>query len=171
MAKRTKIPNKLRIDVLTEAGYRCAVPTCRGIIVIDMHHIVPVAEDGPNELANLLALCPTCHALFTRGEIRQESIHVWKSTLVALTAAFDSDAIDNLMFLHGLSRGDLNVSGDGVLHFSRLIGAGFAAFRILSRNGELELYEVGLTEKGKAFVDAWARGDRLVLQTAEALPA
>ncbi len=169
MTKRKAIPKKLRIDVLTEAGYRCAVPTCRGIIVIDMHHIVPVAEDGPNELANLLALCPTCHALFTRGEISQESIHVWKGTLVALSAAFDRDAIDDLIFLHGLSAMQLGISGDGVLKFSRLISAGFATFGIISQNGPLVLYYIALTDKGRDFVKAWMQGDRLALQSAEAV--
>lgn len=80
---RRKIPEKIRVAVLTEAGFRCAVPTCRAILAIDLHHIVPVSETGPDTVTNLLALCPTCHALYHRGVIPHESICVWKRALVA----------------------------------------------------------------------------------------
>src|ERR1700730_4135225 len=76
---RTAIPRDVKIQVLTEAGYRCAVPTCRNILAIDMHHIVEVNDKGPNEPYNLLALCPTCHALYTRGTISKEAINAWKT--------------------------------------------------------------------------------------------
>jgi|ERR1019366_1950426 hypothetical protein len=96
---RTKIPSNTIRDVLTEAGYRCAVPTCRNILAIDLHHIVEVKDEGKNELSNLLALCPTCHALYTRGTISKESINAWKTMLVALSHAFDQESISNLLFL------------------------------------------------------------------------
>src|SRR5438045_571534 len=99
---RTKIPSSIVRDVLTEAGYRCAVPTCRNILALDMHHIVEVKDKGPNEQSNLLALCPTCHALYTRGMIPQEAIYAWKTMLVALNHAFDRESISNLLFLHHL---------------------------------------------------------------------
>src|SRR5690349_13496502 len=76
-------------SVLIEAGYRCAVPTCRNILAIDMHHIIEVKDGGPNEPSNLLALCPTCHALYTRGTIPKEAINAWKTMLVTLSHAFD----------------------------------------------------------------------------------
>jgi hypothetical protein len=56
---RAPIPAALARDVLTEAGYRCALPTCRQILAIDLHHILEVREGGGNELHNLIALCPT----------------------------------------------------------------------------------------------------------------
>ena len=71
---RKKVPKKVVIEVLTEAGYRCAVQTCRNIFVIDIHHIIEVVEGGGNELANLIALCLTCHALFHWGIISRDSI-------------------------------------------------------------------------------------------------
>src|SRR5262249_19757962 len=85
-----------------EAGYRCAVPTCRNILAIDLHHIVLVSDSGSNDLANLLALCPTCHALYHRGVITQDAIYSWKGMLVALSHAFDQATIDGLLFLYGL---------------------------------------------------------------------
>jgi hypothetical protein len=97
---RTAISLDVKIQVLTEAGYRCAVPTCRNILAIDLHHIVEVKDGGRNEASNLLALCPTCHALYTRGTISRESINTWKMMLVTLNHAFDQESISNLLFLY-----------------------------------------------------------------------
>ena len=157
---RTAISQSLRVQVLTEAGYRCAVPTCRNILALDLHHIVSVQENGPNSLANLLALCPTCHALFTQGTISRDSIYAWKLILVSLGQAFDTEAIDNLLFLDNPDIVNLKVSGDGVLKFSRLIGAGLADFALFMQNGPILLYDVHLSEKGRMMVDAWKSGDR-----------
>ncbi len=99
MARRSSIPQDVRREVLTEAGYRCAVPTCRTILLIDLHHTIPVSEDGHNTPDNLIALCPNCHALHHRGVISRESIRVWKGMLVTLNRAFDKDAMDMLLFL------------------------------------------------------------------------
>src|SRR5713101_27259 len=97
---RTAIPLDVKVQVLTEAGYRCAVPTCRNILALDLHHIVEVKGGGPNEASNLLALCPTCHALYTRGTISREAINTWKLMLVTLNHAFDQESISNLLFLY-----------------------------------------------------------------------
>lgn len=97
---RTAIPQAVKIQVLTEAGYRCAVPTCRNILALDLHHIVEVNDKGPNEPYNLIALCPTCHALYTRGTISKEAINAWKTMLVALNHVFDQETISNLLFLY-----------------------------------------------------------------------
>ncbi len=160
MSKRKKVPHNATVAVLTEAGYRCAVPTCRTLLAIDLHHMVEVAESGGNEPGNLLALCPTCHALFHRGEIQRDSIYTWKSVLISLSQAFDLAALDQLLFLNKPEIDNLRVSGDGVLQFSRLIAAELAAFRLFMQNGPILLYEVALTDRGRALVGAWTRGDR-----------
>src|SRR5262245_6619960 len=87
-----------------------------------------VAAGGGNEPANLIALCPTCHALYHRGTISADSIYAYKAMLVALSQAFDLEAIDRLLFLK-LCPDYLVVSGDGLLLFARLIAAGLATFR------------------------------------------
>src|SRR6266446_3847848 len=97
--ERTKLPLSTVTLVLTEAGYRCAVPTCRGILALDLHHLEEVADGGSNDVSNLLALCPTCHALYTRGTIARESIRAYKTLIVALSHAFDQQAMDDLLFL------------------------------------------------------------------------
>ena len=157
---RRAVPNNIVVQVLTEAGYRCAVPTCRTILAIDIHHIVEVAEGGGNEPGNLLALCTTCHALFHRGEIARDSVYAWKSMLVSLSHAFDTATLDDLLFLATPQAADLHVSGDGVLKFSRLVAAGLATFALFMANGPLLLYTVRLTPKGAHLVNAWRSGDR-----------
>jgi hypothetical protein len=57
----------------------------------------------------------------------------------------------------------LQVSGDGVARFSRLIGAGLATFDVYMRNGPIVLYRVGLTEKGLQLIQAWQSGNRQTL--------
>ena len=162
--KRRSIPNSIALQVLTEAGYRCAVPTCRGILALDIHHLVEVSEDGGNEPSNLLALCPTCHALFHRGEIQRDSIYAWKAMLVSLSHAFDTNTVDDLLFLSMPEAAALQISADGVLRFSRLIASGLATTHLAvssyDANHYLHLYSVALTTKGQHLVDAWRSGDR-----------
>src|SRR6266851_1147947 len=145
---RTAIPLDVKVQVLTEAGYRCAVPTCRNILALDLHHIVEVKGGGPNEASNLLALCPTCHALYTRGTISRESINVWKTILVALNHAFDKETISNLLYLKQTANNMIPISGDGVLKFSHLIASGLAGYRLFMQNGPMLLFLVYLTPKG-----------------------
>jgi HNH endonuclease len=83
--ERDKLPLKTRVLVLTECGYRCAVPTCRNILALDMHHIWEVSAGGGDDPSNLIALCPTDHALYHRGNINAESIYIYKAMLVAIT--------------------------------------------------------------------------------------
>ena len=157
---RRSMSPTLKRDVLTEAGYRCAVPTCRSILALDLHHIVAVEEGGPNTLSNLLALCPTCHALYTRGTIPREAIDAWKHTLVALSHAFDAETISLLLlFTHPWSK-DLLVSGDGLLRFAPLLIADLAVPSLIGRQGLWQLYHIDLTAKGQRLLDAWCAGNR-----------
>ena len=156
--RRRPLPLTVRVEVLTEAGYRCAVPTCRQILAIDIHHLVEVAEGGGNKPDNLIALCPTCHALFHRGIIHRESLNVWKTALRSLTEAFGGASVDDLLFISLLRPRQLGISGDGVLRYSRLIAGGLVSFGLLVQNGPILLYEVKLTERGQRLVDAWKEG-------------
>lgn len=157
--RRKAVPLDLRVQVLTESGYRCAVPVCRGIIVLDLHHIIHVSDDGGDTADNLIALCPTCHGLYHRGEIARESISAWKLMLVSLNNAFDAHAIDDLIFLSTPEAQGLRLSGDGVLKFSRLIASGFASYTRDTYINQM-IYVVHLTDRGRQLLAAWRSGDR-----------
>ena len=159
--ERKKISLSLKNEVLTEAGYRCAVPTCRGTLALNMHHIWEVHKGGGNTLTNLIALCPTCHTLYHNGIICVESIYTWKAMLTAFNSAFDAGSIDDLMFLKATGGIELELSGDGVLFFRRLIAAGWAAIdlkRVALGNISKDVYTVALTQKGEHLVTAWIEG-------------
>jgi hypothetical protein len=163
--ERDKLPLKIRVIVLTESGYRCAVPTCREILALDMHHIWEVSAGGSDDPSNLIALCPTCHALYHRGNYKQESIYLWKAMLVAITRAFDFEAIDRLLFLESCKKDFLVVSGDGLLHFGRLIAAGLASVDQKSNNNwQIVTYAVNISDKGRQLIEAWKQGDRTRLR-------
>ena len=164
---REDIGLKTKTLVLTEAGYRCAVPTCRGILLFDMHHIWEVSEGGGDEASNLIALCPTCHALYHRGKISIESIYAWKAMLIAIGRAFDVQTIDRLLFLDSLDHDFLIVSGDGLLHFDRVLAAGFAIVDQKANNQfQLVSYSVNITEKGKMLIAAWKDGNITQIENA-----
>lgn len=161
---RLAVPEAVKREVLIEAGYRCRVPTCRNLLIVDLHHIVDVAEGGGNEPGNLLPLCPTCHALYTRGQITRDAAKAWKAVLVSLNQAFDRRTIDDLIFLEGVgkSQEDFVCTGDGVTRFTQLYAAGLARYVYFygMRGGmNVDSYRVAITPKGKRLLDAWRSGD------------
>jgi hypothetical protein len=165
--ERKNLQSKTVSMVLTEAGYRCAVPTCRGILALDMHHIWEVAAGGGDEPSNLIALCPTCHALYHRGTISADAIYAYKAMLVAISRAFDLEAVDRLLFLSTCSKDFLIVSGDGLLHFARLIAANLASVNLKANNNwQIVTYAINISEKGKQLIEAWRQGDRTRLSQA-----
>ena len=161
---------------MTEAGYRCAVPACRSILAIDMHHIWEVNAGGGDAPSNLLPLCPTCHALYQRGTIKAESIHTWKGVLVSLGRAFDQDAIDALLYLDLPATKPLVLSGDIILKHGGLLVAGlvevFGISYAKSHDSATASATRGygkslrLTDKGRALVEAWKCGDREAVKSA-----
>ena len=91
--------------------------------------------------------------------------------LVAIGRAFDLEGVDRLLFLSPLSKDFLIVSGDGLLHFDRLIAAGLASVEQKANNNfQIVTYAVNISEKGKQLVDAWREGDRTRLSQALGAP-
>jgi HNH endonuclease len=163
--ERKNLPIKTRTALLTEAGYRCAVPRCRQILAMDMHHIYEVHEGGSDDLSNLIALCSYCHDLYHRGTISRDSIFAYKAMLVAISRAFDIDAVDRLLFLAPLPKDYLIVSGDGVLHFARLIAANLATVELKTNNNDqIVTYAINISENGRQIIEAWRQGDRTRLK-------
>src|SRR2546423_15056276 len=102
---------------------------------------------------------------FTTGAISKPTIYVYKAMLVAITRAFDVEAIDRLLFLESCKKDFLVVSGDGLLHFGRLIAAGLASVVQKSNNNwQLVTYAVNTTDKGRQLIEAWKQWDRTRLR-------
>jgi hypothetical protein len=74
--------------VLVEAGHRCAIPTCRQVPV-EIAHIESRKADGSNDtFDNLIALCPTCHTRYDKGEIDRLSMRHYKTNLGILNSRY-----------------------------------------------------------------------------------
>jgi hypothetical protein len=189
--RRTKIPPAVRDEVLLEACYSCGNPRCRNILTLDAHHIKWVMDRGGNETGNLIALCGYCHDQHTQGYIPERAIRHWKGLLVALNHAFTKESMDLLLFLHRLGADDVWYSGDGLLRFASLVGAGLvevaeraSAPGKTEKGAELAALVVGdsadipyvrppstavrvrLTAKGRALVESWLAGDQEAFEEA-----
>jgi hypothetical protein len=160
--RRKAIPLDIRMRVLHEAGYRCAIPACRMVLTLDIHHMVYVSEGGPDKPENLLALCGNCHALHHMGKIPRESIRAWKLLLMALNEAFDRRTIDLLLALQHTGNWLLS-AGDALPDYAPLIVSGLAEVQVLlgapvePNFGKMRVY---LSDKGRSFIEAWKRGDQ-----------
>lgn len=167
--QRKKVSTDVKRQVLHEAGYKCGNPVCKTILTIELHHLDYVSDGGENTPDNLLALCPTCHALHHQGNIPRESLLAWKTFLISLNEALGNKSIDLLLVIHKIRT--LVVSGEGVLNCSTLIAANLVKiqreeYRIAKEEGFLfdhevygELYRLELTKKGKRLINAWRKGN------------
>jgi 5-methylcytosine-specific restriction protein A len=70
-----------RRAVLLRSGGRCENPRCTGDIqdrtdrgepILEIDHIHDLALGGPDYPGQMIALCPNCHAVKTRGRTREE---------------------------------------------------------------------------------------------------
>jgi hypothetical protein len=73
-----KIPDLVRVAVLTRDGYKCVNPACRWErsmasrddprTMLELHHLIPHAARGENTVKNLATFCNVCHDDIHRGE-------------------------------------------------------------------------------------------------------
>lgn len=167
--ERKNAPIDVKVAVLTQAGYRCAVPTCRTILALDIHHIHELHKGGGDTIDNLVALCPTCHALYHRGTIKYESICAWKMLLVSINEVVGKRAFDDLILLEKQSiMGEIEFSGDALIHFGALIAANLIQYGQMTvttgKGNEYRSYWVDLTDKGKEFLKCYRDADLLEAQ-------
>lgn len=87
MGKRPDIPTELERAVLLECGHRCAIPTCHQVPV-ELSHIIPWSRCKEHRFENLIALCPTCHTRFDRGEIDRKSMQIYKLNLTLVNSRY-----------------------------------------------------------------------------------
>lgn len=123
-AKRRDPSPGVRDEVLREAGYKCANPTCRNILTLQLHHMVWVKDGGGSSALNLIALCGHCHDQHTHGHIPASAISHWKGLLHALNHAFNKESMDLLLFLSHEGIENVWYTGDGFLKFAGLVAAG-----------------------------------------------
>ncbi len=169
----TKIPVNVRELVLTEAGYRCAVPTCRLPTPIDVHHIKPLADGGTDDAENLIVLCASCHVRYHReGRPSRSAILAYKTILRSISRGFDWESVDLLLFVYSKANlSQLHISGDGILRFAKLLVAGLIDYGPVQlganvvRGSYYRYYSLRPTERGETLVRLWKSGDMEALKT------
>jgi len=63
------IPPALRRHILRRDNGRCVVSACKHATWVDVHHLIPRAEAGPNEPDNLACLCVAHHRAVHEGRL------------------------------------------------------------------------------------------------------
>ncbi|MFJ4585324.1 HNH endonuclease [Streptomyces echinatus] len=183
---RPDIPTALRRAVLVEAGHRCAIPTCRQTPV-ELAHITAWAKVKEHTFDNLIALCPTCHTRFDRGEMDRKSMLQYKANLEILNHRYTD--IERQLLKALLRRvqwfrekypmlraqeinnwpqaGRIRLYADMQWVVSNLLDDGLIEFRV-ERHRLLQQQEqtrnakvVELTDKGLEFLDHWAAAQPL----------
>lgn len=72
-------PTAVCRELLVEARHRCAI--CEEQGPIEYHHIIEFSTLKHYDTKHMLALCPTCHAKCTFGEIDQKAQRLYKEKL------------------------------------------------------------------------------------------
>lgn len=85
---RPAVPASLRRSLFEEAGYRCAIPTCRVPGPLELAHIEPWAQVREHRFENMIALCRNDHFRFDHAEIPRQSVRVFKANLAVLNARY-----------------------------------------------------------------------------------
>lgn len=157
--QRPPIPTALKRQVLVESGHRCAIPTCRQTPV-ELAHIVPWATCKEHAFDNLIALCPTCHTRFDRGDMDRKAMFNYKHNLGVLNSRYgdfeqrvlkvfaDNPQINQIWLPGGLDIMLMYLLQDGLLVFT-----GQDSGVIMNDMPSQKLY--ALTTKGREFINKW----------------
>lgn len=135
--------------VITEAGHRCSVPSCRALTDLDAYPLdVYHLKD-----ADLVCLCARCHDRYrNEGIPSSEVMWNYKDRIQELGRALPRESVDLLCYLSKLEW--LAVSGDKVVEAAALLNAGY----LYADYKNAPQYRLRLTHKGRQFMEAWLAG-------------
>lgn len=77
-----KIPKRMEKKIFQEANSACPFCGEREISLLDIHHIIPRSQGGPNEELNLILTCKKCHIDIEEGTISVSEIMKKKQELI-----------------------------------------------------------------------------------------
>ena len=61
MIQYTCIFRSNRIQVLERDGFACQI--CHIMNDLQVHHVIPLRLNGPDDMSNLITLCSSCHVI------------------------------------------------------------------------------------------------------------
>jgi hypothetical protein len=78
----------LKDEVKRKSHFRCCI--CRNYFV-EVHHIIPQAENGPDDIDNAAPLCPTCHDSFGNNPDKRRTIRQMRDQWYELCAKSETN--------------------------------------------------------------------------------
>lgn len=145
-----------------EAGHRCAIPTCRQTPV-ELAHIEPWNTVKEHTFDNLIALCPTCHTRYDKGDIDRRAMLQYKANLSILNGRYGDlerrvlryfathPDWDSIYLPKGLDILLMYLFDDGLLVEKNDLKY------LFSKEGTM--YQI--TSKGREFVERWLKAEKL----------
>jgi hypothetical protein len=137
-------------------------------VPVEIAHIIPWEQVKEHSFDNLIALCPTCHSRFDKGDIDRKAMQQYKANLSVLNGRYgdleqrvlryfaehpDADEIElpgglDILLMYLLEDGLLTAGrGRGA---ARISGVPVLAFK---------LYHP--TDKGRQFIEKWLGAEKL----------
>ncbi len=159
---RPAIPRQLKRDVLVEAGHRCAIPACRQPTV-ELAHIKPWGKVRGHTFDNLIALCPTCHARYDKGDIDRKAMLQYKANLSILNGRYGDLERRVLRYFAACRDRESIYLPQG---FDILLMYLFAdGFLVETEQLKYQFSKEGtvyhITPQGREFVEKWVRAEKL----------
>jgi len=97
---REAIPRELERALLMEAGYRCAIPTCRVTGPLEIDHIDDYARVQEHRFENMIVLCRNCHGLKgdRRRQLDRKALRQYKANLAIINGRYGD--LERRVLLH-----------------------------------------------------------------------
>ena len=160
---------------MIEAGYRCAIPTCRAAAPLTIDHIEDWARVQEHKFENMIVLCANCHGRKgnARGQLDRTALRQYKANLALLNyryGEFERRVLDH--FARNPKPNIISVPGGMELLVHYLVTDGYlaevsgtGAFEVgfQYRDSDGKTYQVSipdhttycLTIPGAEFVQKW----------------
>lgn len=172
---REPIPADLERALFIEAGYRCAIPTCRVVAPLLIEHIEDYARVKEHKFENMIVLCANCHGLKGSGPRRldRKALRQFKANLSLLNHRygeverrilddFAQNPTPNMRFLHGAMQILVrNLVADGYLKVHEEAAGMISSLTYTDGTGTEvnisvpDLVGLSLTPTGKEFLKNW----------------
>lgn len=104
------VAESLRLEIFALDNSRCIVcgwngVTPKGTPILEAAHVMAEGKaKGPNEIENLLSMCPTCHTMFDRYcfsfEPDMREIEINPELTKIYSSRFDSYTVDSISRIH-----------------------------------------------------------------------
>lgn len=162
---REAIPRELERDLLIEAGYRCAIPTCRTVAPLEIDHIDDYAGVKEHKFENMIVLCRNCHGLKgdKRRQLDRKALGQYKANLSVLNNRYgDLERRVLQYFADNADKKEITLSGGMGLQLSHLIRDGYLERLEQSLRVKIDQADVfpmienyRLTQAGREFINHW----------------